>query len=195
MVGVVGDKISFAIQTGPAFKEFALRDAAGTSGRVPFQTTSGRLTDDANLLYSTNLLTLTGAFKIIEDANGSFARSTNSTALTTLGTGSTTTATASNLAAANSKIKAILLRVTTTITTAVQFTIGVTGGNVFCQIGTATTLNTAMTSGSTYVMVPCAHADAYVSAATTLTYTLDANPGAGAIRATVVYEDFQAPTS
>jgi hypothetical protein len=77
----------------------------------------------------------------------------------------------------------------------VSFTVGVTGGNVFCQIGTATTSNTSMTSGSTYVMVPCAHADSYVAAATTLTFTTNANPAAGAIRSTVVYDDFQAPTS
>jgi hypothetical protein len=139
--------------------------------------------------------TTKGGFKVIADTTGSYFTQTSSTEQTTLGTGATTTATAGNLAVANSQIEAILLRITTAITTSANFTVKVTGGNVFCQIGTATTSNTTLTANTTYVMVPCAHADAYVATATTLTYTLNANPGAGVIRATVIYKLFSPPTS
>lgn len=50
-ISFVTDKLSLGISTGPAWKEFALNDIALTSGRVPFVTTNGRLTDSANLLY------------------------------------------------------------------------------------------------------------------------------------------------
>jgi hypothetical protein len=168
-----------------------------SSGAITASMDTGTSRDAAGVVQFNGgtAATTKGAFKVIADTTGSFYRSTSSTEQTTLGTGATTTATSGNLAVANSQIKAILLRVTTTITTAANFTVKVTGGNAFCQIGTATTSNSTLTAGTTYVMVPCAHADAYVSSATTLTYTLNANPGAGVIRATVVYEDFGAPTS
>ena len=51
----------------------------------------------------------------------------------TLATGSTTSTTTADLAAANSVIRAILVRVQTTITTAANFNVRVTGGNPFEQ--------------------------------------------------------------
>jgi len=51
------DKKYFTITTGTARKEFTLNDAALTSGRVPFATTNGRLTDDADLTFATDTLT------------------------------------------------------------------------------------------------------------------------------------------
>ena len=117
------------------------------------------------------------------------------TELTTLSTGSTTTATAGNLVPAACKLEAVLLRVTTAITTAANFTVKVTGGNVLNQIGTATSSNATLTLGATYTMVPAAFADQYITSASTLTYTTNINPGAGAIRAVVVCESFTPPTS
>jgi hypothetical protein len=139
--------------------------------------------------------TTKGGFKRIADANGSSVQAFSSTEQTTLATGATTTATSGNLAPANSQIEAILLRITTAITTASNFTVKVTGGNAFCQIGTATTSNTTLTANTTYVMVPCAHADAFNASATTLTFTTNVNPGAGVIRVTTVYNTFTPPTS
>lgn len=46
------DKFYGSITTGPARKELALWDAAGTSGRVPYVTTNGRLLDSANFAWS-----------------------------------------------------------------------------------------------------------------------------------------------
>lgn len=51
------DKPYFTITTGTARKEIQLRDNVGSVGRVPFQTTNGRLTDDASFFYSTALST------------------------------------------------------------------------------------------------------------------------------------------
>lgn len=57
------DKYYATITTGAARKELALWDSAGTSGRVPYETTNGRLIDSAGLEFSTvggQILTLGG---------------------------------------------------------------------------------------------------------------------------------------
>jgi hypothetical protein len=53
------DKFYGTIVTGIARKEFTLNDIALTSGRVPFATTNGRLTDDADFTFATDTLTVT----------------------------------------------------------------------------------------------------------------------------------------
>lgn len=50
------DKYYATITTGAARKEYTLNDAALTSSRVPFATTNGRLTDDADLTFVTDTL-------------------------------------------------------------------------------------------------------------------------------------------
>jgi hypothetical protein len=52
------DKFYGTITTGAARKELTLNDAALTSGRVPFVTTNGRLTDDADMTFATDTLTV-----------------------------------------------------------------------------------------------------------------------------------------
>lgn len=141
-------------------------------------------------------LALTGGGLVTNGAHGETSSiGLYTTELLTLNTGATTTNTSGNLAPANSRIMAILYRVTTTITTAANFTIKVTGGNAFVNIGTATTSQTGLTAGTTGVLVGNLRADTYNSAATTLTVTTNANPGAGVIRLTVVYQTYTAPTS
>lgn len=51
------DKRYFTIGTGTARKEYAFFDAAGTSGRVPYETTNGRLTDASSFTFDGSLLT------------------------------------------------------------------------------------------------------------------------------------------
>ncbi len=46
------DKFYGTITTGTARKEFSLNDIALTSGRIPFNTTNGRFTDSANLVFN-----------------------------------------------------------------------------------------------------------------------------------------------
>lgn len=54
------DDIFFTITTGAARKAFVLDDGTRlTSGRVPFATTNGRLTDDADFTFATDTLTVT----------------------------------------------------------------------------------------------------------------------------------------
>ena len=55
------DDLFFTITTGTARKRLLMADAVGglTSGRVPFATTNGRLTDDADMTFSVATLTVT----------------------------------------------------------------------------------------------------------------------------------------
>lgn len=57
--GVLLTNPEATIATGTARKELTLNDIALTSGRVPFVTTNGRLTDDADLTFATDTLTAT----------------------------------------------------------------------------------------------------------------------------------------
>lgn len=61
-IETASDKIYFTIPTGTARKEFTLNDIALTSGRVPYATTNGRLTDSSALTYSGTGLTINGTF-------------------------------------------------------------------------------------------------------------------------------------
>jgi hypothetical protein len=125
-----------------------------------------------------------------------FAKScTYNTELLTLSTAGATTDTTANLFPANSQTDAITYRITTTITTATAFTIKIKGGNSYCSIGTATTSQSTLTSGTTGVLVPCAHADAYAASASKATVDTTGTPGAGVIRLTTSTCAFTAPTS
>lgn len=53
------DKEYLTITTGAARKEVALFDIAGTSGRIPYETTNGRLTDASTLTFDGTSLTTT----------------------------------------------------------------------------------------------------------------------------------------
>lgn len=55
------DDLFFTITTGTARKRLLMADPVGglTSGRVPFATTNGRLTDDSDLTFATDTLTCT----------------------------------------------------------------------------------------------------------------------------------------
>lgn len=73
------DDLYFTITTGAARKNFVFADAALTSGRIPFETTNGRLTDSSAFLFSTSTgLTLTDLNIVLSTSTG-----------TQLGTGST----------------------------------------------------------------------------------------------------------
>jgi hypothetical protein len=118
------------------------------------------------------------------------------TASLTLATGGTTTDTA-NILPANAIIEAVNYRVTTTITTAVSF-----------SIGDATTADrfvsgaTGVAAGSTGVglrhwrgSVTTDAAGPVQGSAAAVRVTTNANPGAGVIRIQVFYRVFTAPTS
>jgi hypothetical protein len=114
----------------------------------------------------------------------------------TLSTSGTTTLSSGNRAHANTRILRITYAVTTTIATATAFTISVNGGSPWCNIGTATTSQTGLTSGTSGELVPCTANDAYVgNAAQKLLVTTTGTPSAGAIHLYVVYEQVGVPAS
>lgn len=75
------DDLFFTITTGGARKNITLWDTLGTSGRVPFATTNGRLTDSANLAYTSGTgLFVSDNIKLQAAGNGFYVKEgTNAT--------------------------------------------------------------------------------------------------------------------
>lgn len=113
---------------------------------------------------------------------------------TTLNTGAATTDTGNTCLPANAVIDAVVYRITTTITTSASFTIGdATTAARFCS--TQSTL-TSGTTGVCFVQADQTGAPGPRQAsAAKVRVTLNANPGAGAIRLIVYYHTWTAPTS
>ncbi len=114
--------------------------------------------------------------------------------ITVLSTGATTTDTALNCLPANSIIDAVVYRITTTITTAVSFTIGDgTTAARFCAT------QSVMTSGTTGICVAQTDGTGATgplqTSAAPVRVTTNANPGAGQMRLFVYYHTWTAPTS
>ena len=80
------DDLYFTITTGAARKGFIFNDGSNlTSGRVPFATTNGRLTDDADMTFATDTLTVTkiiGSTSIKVGTAGGYISSDGSTGAT-----------------------------------------------------------------------------------------------------------------
>jgi hypothetical protein len=129
-----------------------------------------------------------------QSANGAQWVHGQASELLTLSTVGTTTDTAGNLLPANAIIESVVARVTTTITTATNW-----------ELGDATTAgrfsapNSTMTVGTTQVGL--VHVDQTgaagprQTAAARVRVTTTGTPGAGAIRITVFYRSFVAPSS
>lgn len=114
--------------------------------------------------------------------------------ITTLNVGGTTTDTGQNCLPATAVIDAVVYRITTTITTAANFTIGdATTAARFCA--TQSTL-TAGTTGTCFVQADqTGAAGPRQTAAAKVRVTTNVNPGAGAIRMMVFYHTWSPPTS
>ena len=119
------------------------------------------------------------------------------TELLTLSIAGTTTDTTANLLPANAIILAVVARVTTTITTATDWKLGdPTSATRFAAV------NATMTAGATSVGLLHQAGDVATvalgptqAAAAKVRVTTTGTPGAGAIRITVFYRLFTAPTS
>ncbi len=127
-------------------------------------------------------------------ANGSFRESATATELITLSTGGTTTNSSTNLLPANSMIRGVGCRITTTITGATNWSVGdPTTAARFCAS------NSTLTAGTTSVCQ--VHVDQTGAAgprqtsAATLRITTTGTPSAGAIRCTVFADTLSAPSS
>jgi hypothetical protein len=110
---------------------------------------------------------------------------------TTVNTGSATTTTGQSCLPANAYIDAVVYRVTTAITNAASFTVGVSGStSKFCSTQSTLTL------GATGICNAQINAGAPVNgSAAPVVVTFNATPGAGAIRIIVYYHTWTAPTS
>lgn len=141
--------------------------------------------------------TLTLTSVIQKSANAAQWIQGQASELLTLSTSGTTTDTSANLLPANSIIEAVVARVTTTITTATDWKLGDP-----TTAGRFTAANATMTAGTTDVgllhwsgAVTTLAAGPSQSAAAKVRVTTTGTPGAGAIRITVFYRQFVAPTS
>ena len=129
--------------------------------------------------------------------NGAADTRSYSTELITLSTSGATTTSSGNLLPAGSLTKAVVCRVTTTITTATDWKVG--DGTTTARFIAA---NSTLTAGTTAIglahmagNVTTTAAGPTQAAAAPLVITTTGTPGAGAIRCTVFYEAFTAPTS
>lgn len=154
---------------------------------------------DAGLTYNKTTDALTaGSFQTSgASLHGESATSGVATELITLSTSGTITDSTANLLPATSIIEAVVCRVTTSITTATNWAIGdATTSARFCSP------SSTMTAGTSGVClnhqkgsVATDAAGRTQTAAAKLRITTTGTPGAGAIRCTVFYQSFTAPTS
>jgi len=134
--------------------------------------------------------TLTGA-------HGELWTSGQATEAITLSTGGATTDSSANLLPANSIIDAVVCVVTTTITTATDW--GISDPTTTLRFSA---VNSTMTAGTTIVglkhmfgVVSTTASGPTQAAAAKLRITTTGTPGAGAVRCTVFYRTFTAPSS
>ena len=115
----------------------------------------------------------------------------------TLATGAATTDSTANLLPANSIILCVTSRVTTTITTAVNYALGdATVGTRFAAANTSVAAgDTGVGLSAMFGVVSATNAGPTQAAAAKLRITCNANPGAGKVRVCVMGWTFAAPTS
>ena len=115
-----------------------------------------------------------------------------SEAPTTVNTGSATTTTGVSCIPANAFIDGVTYRITTAITTATSFTVGISGStSKFCATQSTLTLGTSFTCAA-QVNAGAAYSG---SSAVPVVVTFNATPGAGAMRLIVFYHIVNPPTS
>lgn len=139
----------------------------------------------------------TNAYNEKQGPNGGFWETGVNTELLTLSTGGTTTDTSANLLPAGAVIEAVCCRVTTTITTATNWSVG--DPTTAARFSAA---NATLVSGTTSIgldhwsgAVTTLAAGPSQAAAAKVRITTTGTPGAGVIRIVVYYRRFVAPTS
>jgi len=156
--------------------------------------TTARGTSGTGAQADVNRLTLGANGTTFTTDNGAQWVRGQATELITLSTSGTTTDSSADLLPANSIIESVVLRVTTTITTATDWKAGDA-----TTPGRFTTANGTRTAGTTDIGL--VHVDQAGAAgprqtsAAKLRITTTGTPGAGAVRATVFYRQFVPPTT
>lgn len=151
--------------------------------------------NNASATNSITLRSATGKTSVhTTNANAAMWIQGNASELLTLSTGGTTTDTAANLLPADAIIEAVVARVTTTITTATDWKLG--DATIAGRFSAA---NSTLVAGTTQVGTVMADQTGTSGprqvAAAKVRVTTTGTPGAGAIRITVFYRQFVAPTS
>jgi hypothetical protein len=150
-------------------------------------------------IISPTLTSTLNPFKFGDPSRGSsqtnnYAACETTFGTTTLNVGGTTTDTGLTCLPATAIIDAVVYRITTTITTAANFTVGdATTAARFCG---AQSVLTSGTTGTCFVQADqTGAAGPRQTAASAVRITTNANPGAGAIRLIVYYHTWTPPTS
>lgn len=152
----------------------------------------------ADFVSPTSIISaLAGAGAGTTGANGEAAGMVITSELITLDTGAAFTDSVANLLPANSIILAVLARITTTITTAANWSLGdsATAARFAAANSTLTANTTSVGLAAMFGVVSTTAAGPTQAAAAKLRITLNAAPGAGAIRISVVSFQFTPPTS
>lgn len=141
--------------------------------------------------------TVVSAQDIVQDANGGQWVSGSSSELLTLSTSGATTDTTANLLPANSVIHSVVARVVTAITTATDWKLGdaTTAGRFSAADATLTAGETQVGLVHQAGNITTTAAGPTQAAAAKVRVTTTGTPGAGAIRITVFWSKFIAPTS
>ena len=204
------DKFYGTITTGAVRKELALIETGGlTSGRIPFSTTNGRLTDNANLAWDGSTVGITGSLNTsgVVIATGGLSTGTGAGEIDIVSVNgallgfrtvevlvsglSGATATASALIPAGSFVFGVTARVTTAITGATTFTIG--DGTVANAWGSSIGIALGTTTSSTNFNIT---APTFYAAATNVVLTATgSNFTAGAVRLAVHLIQLSGPTT
>lgn len=172
--------------------------ASGTA--ISYQNTGGLVFNVANTFDVTNIrniVNMNGNATIAAPLGGATHVIGQVTEAITLSTSGTTTDSVANLLPAGAILQGITCRVTTTITTATNWSVG--DGTTAARFCSA---NSTLTAGTTSVClnhqkggVTTDAAGPTQDAAAKLRITTSGTPGAGVIRCTVFYDQFTAPTA
>ena len=160
----------------------------GASNTIQLGNTSVTNVNTSGAYTSASLVTCDPSFGSCETRTYSYCETAG--APTSVNTGSATTTTGVNCLRVNSVIDSVTYRVTTAITTAASFTVGITGStSQFCSSQSTLTL------GATGVCFAQTGSSAINATAAPVIVTFNTTPGAGALRIIVHYHTWSAPTS
>lgn len=180
-------------QTGTSYSDTAASPALVT---IPQVTGTGSTVANENGVYApvaqAGIISTGGDAQVFGSTeNSTTAACETNYGITKLITRSTTTNTGLDCLPANAIIDAVVYRITTTITTAGNFTIGdVSTPNRFC------TTQSKLTAGTTGVCIAQSGSSAAIqNSASAVRVTTNAAPGTGAIRLIVYYHTWTPPVS
>jgi hypothetical protein len=165
---------------------------------APSATTATITASTGAASFNGGVTAATDSSLINSTSNGATWTRGSSSELLTLSTSGLTTDTTANLLPANSIIEAVVCRVTTTITTTTNWAVGDATQSARFSTANATLIAGTTSVGQNHKDPTVATANlgpVQTSAAKVRITCTGSNPGAGAVRITVFYQQFVAPSS